>query len=570
MKTNLVICIALAAVTLVVYAQVVQFDFISLDDHEYVTRKAIIYEGITAEGIEYAFTQQHAANWHPLTTLSHMLDCELFGTNPGAHHAVNLVLHVLNTLLLFGLLRSLTGAAWRSAIVAALFAVHPLHVESVAWVSERKDLLSACFWILTTWAYAAYARRGGLARYGLVFGLFAVGSLAKPMVVTLPFTLLLLDYWPLRRISFGRDETGARNRLWPAVRLVGEKIPLMALSFALCAVTWAVQMGNNVITMEMLSLPQRLANTAVSYVWYLVKTVWPGGLAVRYPHPYLAGGTPWEWWQVAASAVILVAVTVFVFLALKRRYAVAGWLWFMGTLVPVIGIVQVGVEGRSDRYTYIPAIGLFWLIVWGLAGVAERCKIKPAAAAAATVIVLAALSAAAFRQVGHWRGSESLFAHAITASENNYLAHHHLAMVLTEQGRLEEAVEQYRETVRINPSHPAAHNNLGLVLARLGRPGEAARHFLKTLQINPDHAEARANLGLILMHMRRYEEAARHFARALELRPGNADMHYNLGAAQAKLGRLGEARHHFEEALRIEPGHKKTRNAIKQIKAVKR
>ena len=546
----------LAVATLVAYAPVRQFDFVDLDDSWYVYQNPSVLAGLTWSSIAWAFTTGHAANWHPLTWLSHMTDVDLFGPAPGPHHAVNLALHVAATLVLFGWWRQMTGAVGRSAFVAALFALHPLHVESVAWVSERKDVLSSVLWFLTAWAYTAHVsassqfwrRRAG---YAVVIALYAMGLLAKPMLVTLPFTLLLLDVWPLRRI-----DPRLSPRAW--LRLFVEKAPLFALAAASSAITFVVQrQGGAVSALEAMPGATRFANALVAYVVYLRKTIWPVDLAVFYPYP-----PGFNIWFVAGCATFLLVITALVIRVGDRwPYAFVGWLWYVGTLVPVIGLVQVGTQAMADRYTYIPLIGIFALVAWGAVDLLGRYA-RAALPAAAVVVIL--MSAAATRaQVLHWRDSLAIWQHAVAVTAGNYRAHNSLGAVLGNQGRTAEAIVQFEEALRLRPDHSEAHHihhNLGRALADTGRLNDSLPHYREALRIKPDFAEAHNNLGLALASLGRFDEARQHYERALQAAPSMAIAHNNLGLALHGLGRPDEAIARYTEAIRLDPAYAEAYN----------
>ena len=546
-------CALVVLSTLLVYGPVRTHDFVGYDDDHYVTKNLVVREGITARGFAWAFRTTTAANWHPLTWLSHMADVEIFGMDPAGHHFVNVALHVLNALLLFLLLRHMTGRRTESAFVALLFAIHPLHVESVAWVAERKDLLCTGFWILAIRAYCRYAARPCVARYLPVPVLFAAALLAKPMPVTLPFLLLLLDYWPLCRM--GRMEPGSpgstgRYPPRPLSRLLLEKAPLFALSALAIVATLSAQAGA-ILPRGNLPFPLRLENAVWSYLAYLGKTVWPVGLAVYYPHP---GDTLPASWVAGATVILLVLSAVAVAAGRRRHYLPVGWFWYLGTLVPVIGLVQVGGQSMADRYTYFPLVGIFVMAAWGvsdLAGAFPRWKpVAIAFAAAASV----ALAAAAREQVGHWRDTETLFRHAIRVTEGNFVAHTNLGAALASQGRTGEAIPHFEEALRINPPDVNAHNNLGVIRDDRGDAEGAIRHFREAIRWNPGDARAYANLGYTLARTGALEEAVVNYKKALDRKPDDPRTHVNLSAALEGLGRSGEAVAHLEEAVRIAPG----------------
>jgi tetratricopeptide (TPR) repeat protein len=550
--------VALIALNLIVYASVRNHDFVNYDDDDYVTANAIVLQGLTWHGVSWALTTGQAANWHPLTWLSHMLDVELYGLDPGPHHLTNLLFHIANTLLLFGLLNRMTRALGRSAFVAGLFAVHPLHVESVAWVAERKDVLSTLFWMLTLWAYVEYVRRPGLRRYGAVLLFFALGLLAKPILVTLPFVLLLLDFWPLGRTGMAPNPAGgwalAGDGWTTVVRLVREKLPLLALAVASSIVTFVIhRRGGAVITLGAKPLNLRVANALISYVTYIGKMLWPAHLAVFYPY---AQSLPVGW--VAGAFLVLMGISIAVIRAAPRRpYLLVGWLWYLGTLVPVIGLIQVGDQAMADRYTYIPLIGLFIVVAWGVPELLGRwpLRIRRIALPAAAGVVILACAIAARAQAQYWEDSTTLWTHALAVTSRNNIAHNNLGVSLAEQGKLDEAIAHYSEALRIKPDYANAHNNLGAALADRGKPDEAIAHYSEALRIRPDYADAHLNIGVSLAEQGKLDEAIAHFTEALRIKPDSAKAHNDLGVALASQGKLDEAIAHFTEALRIKPDY---------------
>ncbi len=531
---TVLVAVALAVVTLAVYAPVRDHAFVTIDDEHYLYGNRVVRAGLTPEGAAWAFRSTEVSNWHPLTWLSHMADVSIFGMDPGSHHLVSVAFHAANAILVFLLLFGTTGAFWPAAFAAALFAVHPLHVESVAWASERKDVLSVFLGLLALLAYARYARRPSPGAYAAVLLLFAAGLLAKPMLVTLPFAMLLMDWWPLARIA-GADGPGAAPppvRV-PASRLVLEKVPLFALSAASCVVTYLVQQRGGAMTA--LPLPDRAANAVVAFAAYLGKTVWPGGLAAIYPYP--AGGHPA--WQVAGAAALLALATVAALLQWKRRpWLTVGFLWFAGTLVPVSGIVRIGAQAMADRYTYLPHIGLFVAAVWAGVELGTRFRVSRPVAAAGLAVV-AAFAIGARVQAGYWKDSVTLFSRTLELTSGNYLAAHNLGIALEDEGKLPEAALRYQEALRIQPFHAESHNNLGIVLARLGRSDEAIRHLREALRLSPGRPEPHNNLGLALARAGRLEEAVGHFREALRLDPGHEAARANLRFALESLGAGG-------------------------------
>ncbi len=494
----LAIAAAIAILTLAVYARVAGYPFVAYDDDLYVTQNPHVLAGLSAEGAAWAFTTTSAANWHPLTWLSHMADVSLFGVNPGAHHAVNVVIHAANALLLFFLLSRTTGAPWRSGFVAALFSLHPLHVESVAWVAERKDVLSALFFLLACRAHVRYVERPGRGRYLALAAFFCLGLLSKPTVVTLPFVLLLLDYWPLGRMAPGK---GPADRLpVPLGRLLLEKVPLFLLAAAVSAVAYATQQAGGTVSGFPWAI--RAAHAVNACAGYIGKMFWPGSLAVFYP---FSGGNlsgP----ATAAAVALLASATALALATLRSRpYLAAGWFWYLVTLVPASGIVQVGAHSMADRYTYLPLVGIFVMLAWGVPPLLPDRPGRKAALAASAALVLSSAAVASWFQVGYWRDSEALFSRALNVTADNWVAHYNLALVLQRQGRDAEAAPHYLAMLRIVPELPdtapnlaRAHNNLGVALERLGDLEGASTQFRESLRLRPRDPTVEANLGNVL------------------------------------------------------------------------
>jgi tetratricopeptide (TPR) repeat protein len=545
------VCVALIVLTVAVFADIRSHEFVALDDPVYVTANPHVTGGLTWPNVSWAFTTNHAANWHPLTWLSHMLDVQLFGMNAGAHHLVSLLLHVANALLLFLLLLRMTAAPGRAAFVAALFAVHPLHVESVAWVAERKDLLSTLFWMLALLAYVEYVRassnatrspRARAAWYGLVVVTLALGLMAKPMLVTLPFVMLLLDLWPLARFSRAT-----------AARLILEKLPMFALVAASSIVTLIVQHQGGAMTAFQKYPPALLSqNALVSYATYIVDMVWPAGLAMFYPMPASIPA-----WKVAGAAILLAVVSLAAIRGVRRRpYVMVGWLWYLSTLVPVSGLVQVGLQARADRYTYIPLIGLFIIVAWGVPDlVARRRRTRPAVAVAACVAILAC-AVAAHAQVRYWQNSSVLWAHDIdvTRGVENARSRFNAAVQLSQQGRIDDAIAEFGNAVHLDPDFADAHYEMGLALAGQGRTAEAIPAFEATVRLKPNFAPGYLDLGVALLAADRPAEAAKVLTRAVQLDPLLAAAHHNLGLALATQGLIEESVGPFTEAVRLQPG----------------
>jgi tetratricopeptide (TPR) repeat protein len=560
MTRTLVISAVLIIATVAAYGEVVRFDFVAYDDPEYVTENKNVANGLTAAGVAWVLTSEHVGNWHPVTGLSHMLDCQLFGLDPAAHHLMNLALHVTNALVLFAVLRFMTGAPYPSALVAALFAVHPLHVESVAWISQRKDVLSTLFALLSMGAYATYAKRGGSRRYLAATVLFALALMAKPMVVTLPFVFLLLDYWPLGRIRLERARGSADRETRPASdprqtpgTLILEKMPLMLLSAGAGILTLLAQRSAGALrSADTLPVGPRLINAVVAYVQYLAKAFWPSDLGVLYPHPYLPGGTPWSARVVVGAGVMLVVITGIV-VSLGRRYAVMGWLWYLGMLVPVLGVVQVGSHAMADRYTYLPLVGLFIMIAWGGADCAEQWpRLRPALVLVAAALVLAGIVATR-AQARHWRTSDALFTRALTVAPRNPPMLVSTGNLRRTQDRMPEAIDLYRTAAHIHPGYVAAHNNLCAALPSVGELEAALDHCRRALELDPRYADAHNNMGTVLRSLGRFDAAIDRFRHALRIEPENVLALNNLAGAFQLQGRLDEAIDHYRRALEIDP-----------------
>ena len=574
------IAVVLALVTIALYWPAMNCDFINLDDPVYVTANSHVQGGLTWEGVKWAFgSMQQGTLWAPLLWLSHMLACQLFGLNPWGHHLVNVLLHAANTALVFLVFQRTTGATWRSLMLAALFGWHPLRVESVAWVTERKDVLSTLFWMLTLLAYAKYVEAGQIqdskskAWYGAALMVFVCGLMSKAMLVTMPFVLLLLDYWPLERFKPGS--------LW---RLVREKIPFFALAAAASVMTFVVQkQAGAVMTAEYLPLGARVGNALISYCQYLKKMFWPVDLAVYYQHP---GHWPLE--QVVAAGVFLCGVSLILFFKRNQHpFLLVGWLWFVGTLVPVIGLVQVGGQAMADRYTYIPSLGILIIAIWGAYELTRGWRYQAPGLLVGGSVAIVLCLALTRQQLGYWRDSETLFQHTLEVTQNNYFArkalgdafddkgqtgeailqyqeairlnqgfgpaHINLGNALLKQGRIREAVGQFQEAIRLKPDDALAHNNLGNALDKNGQAGEAVGQFQEAIRLKPDYAEAHFNLGLVLGREGQNDGAISQYQEAIRLDPGNAEARINLGIALFKEGQTDEAISQYREAIRLKP-----------------
>jgi protein O-mannosyl-transferase len=541
------IYLALAGLTWIVFGPTLNHPFVEYDDQNYVYENPEVTGGLTSHGLLAAFTHPQARNWHPLTTISHMLDCQLFGLNPAGHHFSSVLFHTLAVLLLFAVLRAMTGALWRSAFVAAVFAIHPLRVESVAWVAERKDVLSALFFMLTLGAYVHYTRRPSVRRYLLVVLFFACGLMAKPMLVTLPALLFLLDYWPLGR-------SPRRTSDW--WKSIAEKIPLFCLSL-LAAIATLVAQGATVSYSEELPLAWRLGNGFLSYVAYLWQMIWPARLAVFYPH----AADHLSPWKVASAILLLGAITVLAFgWRRKRPYLLVGWLWYPVALLPVIGFIQVGLQGRADRYSYLPQIGLYIALTWALADFTLPSNRRRVVLAGAAAVIVAALAWQARIQTSYWSSTETLWNHALEATADNDVAHYNVAALLVRKGRVDEAIPHYEKALNIRSDNrethyhlsPALlHTALGNALAEKGRLDDAQAHYRKAIELRDDFADAHSNLAALLARKGETAEAIVHYEKTLAIPPEDAPSHVRLARLLLQLGRKSEAATHYRRALEL-------------------
>jgi tetratricopeptide (TPR) repeat protein len=546
-RPDFLILLGLAVVTFGIYAQVMGHHFITFDDDSYIKENPVVNRGVTLAGLAWAFTTFHEANWHPLTWIAHMIDSQLFGMKAGGHLLVNALIHVANTLLVFRFLLRTTRARWSSALVAALFALHPLHVESVAWASERKDTLSTFFGLLSLIAYVRYAEAPSIRRYAWVAIMLALGLLAKPMLVTWPFVMLLLDYWPLRRFDLTSRREVA-TKLWPLVR---EKLPLFALVAVSAVVTSVAQShGGGVRTFTEFPIALRLSNALVSYAKYLLLAFWPNDLAVYYPFPNAGRAA----WQITGAASLLIGVTAFCLSQRKiRPYLIVGWLWFLGTLVPVIGLVQVGAQTMADRYFYIPSIGLFIALVFGLADIAEMRRVAPWLSAAVASGVLLALATLTDSQILRWTDSFALFQHALAVTPPNYTIETSLGLAFGKSNRHDDAVAHFQKALKIRPDFYDALFNMGVIRFYQGRLPEAVEYYQASIHSQPGAPEAHMQLALALWNQNRSEAACDEMRRASQLAPKDATIRSDLGLALARLGRIPEAIDEFHEAVRLDP-----------------
>jgi len=542
------LCMLLALMTIALYWPAMRNDFVNYDDQVYVTDNFHVQAGLTLENLKWAFINPVASNWHPLTMLSHMLDCQLFGLKPWGHHLTSVLLHAINTVLVFLLLRGLTGAVWRSVLVAALFGWHPLHVASVAWVAERKDVLSACFGLLSLMFYSRYARKrsGAVPQpapfdYLLALLLLALGLMSKPMLVTWPFVLLLLDYWPLGRLKGGS--------LWLLVR---EKIPFFALSAAASVVTFMVQgQGDVMASVETLPLWMRAGNAVISYCSYLGKLFWPTDLAVFYPLPGQL-----LMWKVLLAGGLLLGISMLLFVQRRRHpFFLMGWMWFLGMLVPVIGLVQVGSQAMADRYAYLPSLGISISVIWGACELTRNWRGQAVGLPVLGAVALILCLAVTRQQIGYWQNDETLFRHALAVTKNNYIALTNIGIDLDKSGQSNEAIHQFEESIRLKPDYAEAYNNLGIALGKEGHNDEAIWQYQEAIRLEPDFVEARYNLGTVLGKKGQSDEAIRQFEEAIRLKPDYADARYNLGNALFKKGQTDKAIEQYQEVIRIEPDH---------------
>lgn len=553
---KLIVSICLVVAIVVSFWPLKNCDFINFDDDKYVTANSHVVSGITLDGIIWSFTSYHEANWHPLTWISHMADCQLYGLNPRGHHLSNLALHICNALLLFLLLTRVTGALWPSAMVAALFALHPLHVESVAWVAERKDVLSTFFWMTTMWAYVWYVEGPDLKKYLLVLLSYALGLMAKPMLVTLPFVLLLLDWWPLGRLlpMPGPGTSSPATGLAPAApkTLAGlgvEKIPLLALAAFSCVITIAAQ-KQALVPLTRIPFLFRLTNAIFSYVSYLGKAIWPARLSVYYPHPI----SRFSGWELALAGLVLLGCSTLALIqARKRPYLTVGWFWYLGTLVPVIGLVQVGSQAMADRYTYIPLIGIFIMAVWVVRDLTARLPRQKLVLVASAGIVLSICGLLSYQQARYWRSSFSLFKHAIKVTENNGLAYVKLGGAYALQGQIEKAIPLYQKAITLNPNYSEGYNALGFAYIEQGKYDEAIPLCQKAIKIDNNSAEAHSNLGIAYANLGKLNEALPLFQQAIKIKPDFAEAYNNLGLTYAKLVKFDEAIPVFQQAIKINP-----------------
>ncbi|MGB2929872.1 MAG: tetratricopeptide repeat protein [Desulfobacterales bacterium] len=595
------VSLCLVAAVIVTYIPVIHSDFVGYDDELYVAENKQVQEGFTSESLKWVFTTFHSANWHPLTWLSHMLDCELYGLNPAGHHWTQVEFHIVNTVLLFLILFKMTGALFKSAFVAALFALHPLHVESVAWVSERKDLLSTFFGLMMIFAYHRYVKSSVLKNYLLIIIFLSLGLMAKPMLVTFPFVLLLLDFWPLKRFQYKKNEND--DLLQPErkiyygfkglMRLILEKIPLFIPVVISSILTFLAQKSEGAIkTLGALSLKTRIANALVSFVSYVSKAIWPSKLAVFYPHhrDALSG------WTIIGAALVIAAAILLSIRSLKKYpYIAVGLFWYLGTLVPVIGLVQVGDQAMADRYTYIPLIGLFIIVAWGVSDLFKKWQYGKTFIGVYSMIILSALAWKTFHQLGYWKNGITLFENAVKVTENNYnaqnnlgtaycpvdldkaiyhykaalkinsnfiLALYNLGTALSEKKDYENAVYYFNKALKINPKRTDVRMNLANVLFIKGKADEAVSHYIEILKTDSENADAHYNLGYVLSTQRNFKEAVFHYRQALRINPEYVKAHYFIGNILLKQGKTEEAFTHFSQAIKMDPDYVQAYNKV--------
>ena len=590
------ICLALAILTVTTFWSLKDCGFINFDDDTYVYENAYVQSGLNANSIGQSFSfdsesVKKSGNWHPVTWLSLMLDYSIFGLNPLGYHLINLLFHVMNTLLLFLILRRMTKSLWQSAFVACLFAIHPLHVESVAWIAERKDVLSTFFWMLTMGAYSYYVEHPGFRRYFFVLLFFVLGLMAKPMLVTLPFVLLLLDYWPLQRFqeikpdhkiptevftSVTSDKQKKKSKKKNAVKetwevkkpadleykwsfiypLLWEKVPLFALALLSSIVTYiGQQKGGAVQSFEALPLVVRIGNAFVSYIAYMGKTIWPNNLAVFYPHP-----ERWISWQVLGSVFLLIAITLLVIWRAKRSpYLATGWLWFIGTFVPVIGIVQVGSQAMADRYTYIPLIGLFIMLAWGVPDLLKKWKHRKEILLASSALIILCISFITWVQVGYWQNNFTLYDHTLKITDNNWVIYNCRGYAHANLGNYRQAIEDFSRAIEIKPDYEKAYFNRGTAHVSLGNYRQAIEDFNRAIKINPDYEKAYFNRGTAHANLVNYRQAIEDFNRVIEIKPDNPDseVYLSRGSAHAYLGNYRQAIEDFSRAIEIKPDYTK-------------
>ncbi len=568
-QLKVLIPLFLIVLTVIAFWQVRHNDFIDLDDGLYITNNSHIKEGLTLKSIYWAFTSTQNGQWSPVAFLSHLLDYTFFGLNAGGHHFTNLLFHTVNALLLFFLLRRITATVWQSAFVAVIFALHPLHVESVAWVAERRDVLHALFFLLTIWAYINYLEKQKRGRQICVLLCFILAVMSKPMAVTLPFTLFLLDYWPLGRYRIGKRDQEPKlfaalspetiGQGVPFARLLKEKLSLFFIGivislFTLLFVWWTKSLSS----LESLPLMARMENAAISYIEYILKVFWPNPLAVLYPHPITL-----PVWKAVFATLLLLTITILVILGRKKHpYLIVGWLWYVITLLPVIGLLQTGIQSMADRFMYMPMIGLLIMGIYGISDICKKWPYRRLTLTTLSILLLLTLTVSTRAQVKHWRNSETLFRHTLQVTNNNYLIHNILGTVLAAQGRDQEALFHFNKSLEINFYNADTHCNRGVLLLRKGEYREAIPSFLMALQIDRDRLQALTNLGIILSKYGKVEEATAYFSEAIRINPNYEEAYFNQGDLLLQIKKYEEAIHYFNTALRINSKNSKTYNSL--------
>ncbi|MEN6320297.1 MAG: tetratricopeptide repeat protein [Syntrophaceae bacterium] len=571
----------LIAIILITYWPVQHFEFANYDDDIYITENIHVCSGLTKDSIIWAITTMDAGFWHPLTWLSLMFDYELYRLNPAGYHWTNVLFHIANSILLFLVLNRMTGALWRSGFVAALFAVHPLHVESVAWIAERKDVLSTFFWMLTMYAYVFYVERQSVWRYILVFISFSIGLMAKPMLVTLPCVLLLLDYWPLRRfqlkkstgdfVDVEKQSSFPEKKFISVTHLILEKAPLFVLVIVVSIVTYIAEQKLGALGLqEIFPLGTRLTNALISYTGYIGKMIWPVNLSVYYPHP-----GNWPLTYLMASCLILIIITIVAIRTLKTHpYFTVGWLWYLGCLVPVIGLIQVGSHAMADRYTYIPLTGLFIIVAWGVPDILRQWRHRRLILSISSGLVLVSLIMCTMLQVKYWENGISLFQHAVNITGDNGIILNNMGNALARKGKTEEAIRQYKKAINLQPNNAEAYNNLGKVLTLQGKINEAINEYKKVIILKPQHMKAYFNIGVAYSDLGNYQEAIFYYLEALKLKPDFVAAYNNLGIVYARMGDLDKAILYFQKAIAIFPNYESAKNnlkiAVEQKEAIKR
>ena len=553
----------LVALTWLVFGQTLGHEFINYDDNTYVYQNPMVLRGLTLDGVAWSFTHVHSGNWHPFTSISHMLDCQFYGLNAGGHHFTNVLLHSIGVLLLFLVLHRMTGAFWRCAFVAAVFSIHPLRVESVAWVAERKDVLSGVFFMLTLWAYHSYVSNPpSLARYLAMAALFALGLISKPSLVTLPFLLLLLDYWPLRRFVKAPAAQLRRNSWWDRrsliQRVILEKVPLLVLSAGSSFATVIAQ-RHTMSSIELIPLTWRMKNALISYCAYIWQMFWPARLAIFYPHPQ----NTLPFWEILLALAFLVGISVAVFLLRRKHpYLLVGWFWYLGMLVPMIGLIQVGWHARADRYTYLPQIGLYLIISWGAAAISASWQYRREILSLIAIGVIAALTWRTWVQTKYWQRSESLWMHTLAVTSDTEIAHNALGEDLLKRGHFEEAIGHLQTAVRIRPGFLDAESNLGVSLLQQGKIDGAIVEFQKVLARDPKFAKGYFDMGAALLQKQNMEAAIAQFRKAIDLRPDYAEAHNNLAIALFQTGQTDEAITHWENSVAMDDGNAEAHNNL--------